>query len=116
MSGAQVLPRLNRRLTLEERQRLGDGAGGFTEHWQAKGVLWAEVIARSGRAGQQAGAPLSDTSYRITVRAAPVGSPARPHPEHRFRDGSRIFDIQAVAESERDGRYLTCFANEEVVI
>ena len=39
----------------------------------------------------------------------------RPVPGQRLRDGARIFAIRAVAERDGDGRYLTCFTQEEVV-
>ncbi|MEP3054394.1 phage head closure protein [Ascidiaceihabitans sp.] len=108
-------PRLNRRLTLEAPDHLSDGAGGFSQSWTAVGVLWAEVVARTGREATQSGAPLSEVSYKITVRAAPVGHIQRPTSQQRFRDGNRIFRIQAVAETNMGACYLTCFANEEVV-
>jgi len=108
-------PRLNRLLVLEAPTRLPDGGGGYSHVWTALGELWAEVTARTGRERSEASASLSAVSYRIVVRAAPYGSPARPQPVQRFREGSRVFVIQAVADHDADGRYLTCFADEEVV-
>lgn len=108
-------PRLNRKLVLEAPERLADGSGGFLETWNALGQLWAEVTARTGRERAEQGARVSATAYRIVVRAAPLGSEARPKPEQRFREGARVFVIQSVAEAGHDGRYLTCFADEEVV-
>lgn len=108
-------PRLNRRLTLESPSRVADGAGGFAENWTALGVLWASVQSRTGREAQSGGAPVSAVSYRIVVRGAPVGDPQRPVAEQRFRDGARLFHIRAVTEMEDAGRYLICFADEEVV-
>jgi hypothetical protein len=32
----------------------------------------------------------------------------------RFRDGARLYRIEAVQESDPMGRFLTCFAVEEV--
>ncbi len=107
-------PRLNRKLVLEGAERAPDGAGGFTESWVAQGDLWAEVTARTGRERAEAGVPVSSMSYRIVVRGAPDGAPSRPRPEQRFRDGTRVFTIQAVSERDPQGRYLTCFASEEV--
>lgn len=109
------LPRLNRRLTLETPQRAPDGAGGYQTVWIALGTVWAACQARSGRERGTGGAPVSAVSYRITVRAAPQSSPARPKPEQRFRDGARIFNIRAVIETEGPELYLTCLADEEVV-
>lgn len=108
-------PRLNRKLILEAPQRVPDGAGGFAESWSALGEVWARVEARTGRETSGEATPLAQVSYRITLRAAPVGSSARPRPEQRFREGSRVFRINAVAEAGESGRYLTCFADEEVI-
>lgn len=106
--------RLNRRLVLEEAQRVPDGAGGFTLAWVALGALWARVEAEAGRERAGEFVTLSSVAHRITVRAAPQGAPSRPKPEQRFREGARVFRITAVAEADAEGRYLTCFAQEEV--
>ncbi|KIC22648.1 head-tail adaptor protein [Leisingera sp. ANG-Vp] len=104
-------PKLSRQLLLEDPQRTSDGAGGYTETWVALGTVWADVNPLAGR---MAGDGLSLQKYRITLRAAPEGFASRPRPDQRFRDGSRVFRIDAVTEADPDGRYLTCFAAEEV--
>jgi head-tail adaptor len=109
-------PHLNRPLVLEAPQRVNDGAGGYTELWQPLGTLWAQVRARTGREAVQGGVAVSRMGCKITVRAAPQGSPERPGPEQRFREGTRVFVIRAVTESDADGRYLICFADEEVAV
>jgi SPP1 family predicted phage head-tail adaptor len=108
-------PKMNRRLRLEEPVQISDGAGGHAINWQEIGILWGEVAARTGREVAGAGAALSKVPYRITVRAAPVGSPSRPDAGQRFRDGTRSFAIVAVAEGDGDGRFLVCVAEEEIV-
>ena len=105
---------LNRKLTLEEPQRLPDGAGGFDETWIALGDLWAEIKAGTGNEKAADHVTLSSISFRITVRAAPHGAPSRPKPEQRFRAGARLFRILAVTEADQNAQYLTCFAKEEV--
>lgn len=109
-------PRLNRKLVLETPQNVADGAGGYVEAWQALGTLWAQVLARSGRETTQSDTPVSAMNYRITVRGAPFGSPERPTPDQRFREGARLFVIRAVAEDDANGRYITCFATEEIAV
>ena len=106
---------LNRKLVLEAPQRVQDGAGGHSEVWTAVGTVWAQVTAGTGReiAGQFV--TVSSVPYKIVVRGAPVGAPSRPKPDQRFREGSRIFLIKAVADRDPEGRYLTCFAQEETV-
>lgn len=104
---------LNRPLVLEAPVGVPDGAGGLTVSWVALGTLWAEVKPSSGRevAGEEV--VVASVGLRITVRGAEVGSPRRPKPEQRFRDGDRVFAILAVTERDRSGAYLTCFAREE---
>lgn len=106
---------LNRKLVLEEPQRISDGAGGFTEVWVALGVHWADIRAGAGRERGTAGlVTVSAVPYRITVRAAPYGAPSRPKPGQRFRDGERLFRIMAVTERDSRSMYLECFAREDV--
>lgn len=107
--------RLNRQLVLQKPERLHDGAGGFVQGWTPLGTVWAQVIARTGRQSAGVAAPISRVGYKIIVRAAPANSPARPHPEQRFCEGSRVFRILAVAEDDQDGRYCICTAQEETV-
>lgn len=107
-------PQLNRAMVLEGVVRTPDGAGGFTEAWAALGTLWAEVLPGSGSDTLGEERMLSAVPYRITVRGAPVGSESRPRPGQRFREGTRLFWIQAVTERDPHGRHLTCFSREEV--
>ena len=106
--------RLSRRMTLEAPIRTPDGAGGYVESWAPLGEVWADVSARAGRERAEGLAPVSAVSYRIVVRAAPPGSPARPQARQRLVEGQRRFLIQAVADWGSAGRYLVCFADEEV--
>lgn len=107
-------PVLARRLILEAPAQVPDGAGGFGESWTALGTVWAEINARTGRERDREGMGASLMGFRITLRGVPVGDPARPEAGQRFREGSRIFNISAVAEADAQGRYLICFAKEEV--
>lgn len=106
---------LSRQLTLEAVEGVADGAGGYAETWQALGLVWAEVTARSGRERDAGEVTLSSTRYRIVLRAAPVGLSSRPAPGMRFREGSRVFTVLSVAEHDAVGRYLRCDTTEEVV-
>lgn len=105
------VPHFNRKLTLEAPTRSSDGAGGFSEVWQTIGTIWGEVLPRG--AGREVEA--SELKLKVTVRAAPQGAPSRPTAAMRFRDGGRLYVIEAVTEAEAAGRYLVCFVKEEVV-
>jgi head-tail adaptor len=106
-----TLPQLTRRLVLEAPDRVPDGAGGYEETWVSLGHVWADVAPRG--AGQEVDAAASRLNHRITLRAAPQGAPSRPTASMRFRDGARIYRIDAVTEADTSGRYLLCFASEE---
>lgn len=108
------VPRLDRRLALEEAQNAADGSGGFSQTWVTLGYLWAEVRPGTGRERAEDFVTVSRVPYRITVRSAPEGMSSRPKPDQRFREGSRLFRILAVSDRDDRGRYLTCFAEEEV--
>ncbi len=107
------VPKLNIPLVLEVPAREGDGLGGFRVVWQPRGVLWAGMRAGAGRErGAEVGAE-SVVTWRITVRAARACDPRRPAAGDRLRMGARLFCIDAVAERDPDGRWLTCHAREE---
>lgn len=102
---------LNRRLVLESPTRIADGSGGFSELWVARGQIWAAVTTRgAGRDVDQS----ARLQLVITMRAVPPGAAARPDATMRFRDGARIYRIEAVHEADKAGRWLSCFAIEEV--
>lgn len=106
-------PRLNVRLELEGSVRESDGMGGYRLVWRRIGSLWADM---KSQAGQERGAevgPESVVSWRITVRGARLGDPRRPAAGQRLRMGQRLFLIEAVAERDSAGQWLTCFAREE---
>jgi len=108
-------PCLNRALLLERRIEQPDGAGGLRLTWETLGTLWAEVRNFSGRESGELGIAKSRIGMKIKVRAMPHGSDMRPSPAQRFREGTRSYKITAVVEAEPVGKYLVCYANEEVV-
>lgn len=107
--------KLNRRFALEVAERVPDGAGGHAENWTVLGTLWGQLKSGAGRERLTGGVALSAVSCRIIFRAAQAGSPQRPKPEQRLREGSRVYRILAVGDYDRAGRYVICHASEEVL-
>lgn len=105
---------LNRPMVLEAAQTAPDGAGGQVMTWAALGTLWVEL--RPGAGGERLGpiAPEGAMAFRAYCRAAPPGSPRRPRPDQRLREGARTFAILAVAEADPDGAHLVCLLRETV--
>ncbi|MCK0148814.1 head-tail adaptor protein [Marivita sp. S6314] len=106
--------RLTSQLVLERLVAVPDGAGGQHESWEALGTVWGEVKPRSGRESLGEAGQVSVTGFRIMVRAAAQGHSARPLPEQRFRDGTRVFRINSVTEADPEARFLMCLCDEEV--
>ncbi|MGR3270433.1 head-tail adaptor protein [Thalassococcus profundi] len=107
-------PDLRHALVLEAPETSPDGAGGWTTSWTEMGTVWAALLPRSGRESTGEAGALATANYRIVVRGAQQGHGARPQPGQRFRLGVRLWAIQAVTEADAQGRYLTCYAQEEV--
>ncbi len=105
---------LNRPMVLEQAVPVPDEAGGQVLAWAGLGTLWVEL--RPGAGGERLGpiAPEGRMTLRAFCRAAPQGSPQRPRPDQRLREGARIFTILAVAEADAAGAYLVCLLREEV--
>lgn len=108
-------PRLTRALTHEALQRVADGMGGYRETWVSLGLVWADIQPGTGRIAGGEFHATATTPYRIILRWMAPGSPDRPQPEQRLREGSRVFRILAVSEEDPHGLYLNLSAVEEVV-
>lgn len=107
------VPKLNVRLDLEGSARQGDGMGGYRIVWQRIGTVWAEMKAATGQERGAEVGPQSVVSWRIILRGAKAGDPRRPAAGQRLRMGQRLFVIEAVAERDPSGQWLTCYAREE---
>lgn len=100
-----------RRLLRLENVQVADGAGGMVEEWQVRGAVWGNVMARSGglRAGEFGRTPR--LAVRIRIPGLPDGHPIRPTVGQRLRDGTRLYDVEAVHEADPLGRELTILAS-----
>ncbi|MXU66316.1 head-tail adaptor protein [Oceanomicrobium pacificus] len=104
--------RLNRRLVLEAAEAAPDGIGGIARTWAPLGLVWAAVDPVAGRSERIGATDLARLRVRIIIRNQRRSSPARPQAGQRFRDGARLFDIEAVAEADPRGGYLVCWTRE----
>lgn len=109
-----AVPDLSLRMALETPDRVDDGMGGHRLVWRQLGWLWAGLEARSAREKGSGPGMISVVQWKILVRGAAVGDPRRPRPGQRLRVDQRLFLIEAVAEADPLGRFLDCFAREEM--
>jgi SPP1 family predicted phage head-tail adaptor len=81
--------RLRHEITIEAHGTANDGAGNWTETWDDRGTVWAEIKPLTGRELYAAQAVSPQTTHRVTMRYWP-GLTA----EHRLKFGSRIFHLE----------------------
>lgn len=105
--------KLNRLFTLETRQTVPDGAGGFRSTWVAQGQIWGGLLPATGRADLIDGQMRSVSRPSILVRARPYDAPDRPHADQRLIEGPRIYSIEAVSEYDQEALYLRLSCKEE---
>lgn len=105
---------LTRPMLLEDPVITPDGAGGHALDWVPLGTLWCELRPGAGSERRGPIAPEGRMLFRIYLRAAPQGSPQRPRPDQRLREGGRVFTLLAVSEADAAGAWLVCHAREEV--
>ncbi|MBT8418867.1 MAG: head-tail adaptor protein [Silicimonas sp.] len=106
---------MTRKLVLEARDAVPDGAGGSSGGWVPLGTHWGEVTLRSGRQERGEAGARSRVSYVVRVRAVGPDQPSRPLPGQRFRDGARVFLIRTVADARSGAAYLDCLTDEEML-
>lgn len=103
---------LNRKFTLEALTAAPDGAGGQTENWTPLGDHFVSLSATSGRERDSGGRPSARVTHKCWMRYFDYDDPARPRADQRFREGTRIFAIRAIAEADDLRRYLVCWLEE----
>lgn len=108
------MPRLNRRMVLETPIDAPDGAGGILRSWVALGEKWVELRPLQGKLAELGDVPVALSRAKIVLRSGSPTSPSRPRAEQRFREGTRVFLIDAVADLTPAARYLVCHVREEV--
>ena len=98
---------LRHRLTLEEAQRVSDGAGGYTETWVSVTDVWAAIRPDGGGEGVEADRLAGRVSHVVTLRYLAGVTPAM-----RLRQGTRVFHILAAIDEDARHRWLRCLCEE----
>ena len=100
----------DKRLVIQAPTRVQDDYGSTVETYGDVDARWAEVTDLSSREFWQAQQVSSDITKKIVLR----DRYASLKPTHRFKLGSRVFDIVGIqAEDERNPRQgQTCMCKE----
>ena len=99
---------LRHRLVLEGGVRTPDGGGGAMRPWIPVAELWAAITTATGTETVAGEAISGRVSHAIEIRYRNDVSPAM-----RLRQGTRLFDIQAVFDVDGHRRFLKCLAQEQ---
>lgn len=106
MTGPRIRD-LRHRLTLEETERVSDGAGGFTESWVAIATVSATIQPSGGGESLESGRLAGRVTHAVTLRYRAGVTPAM-----RFRMGTRVFHILAAFDVDERKSWLKCLCEE----
>lgn len=98
---------LRRRLVLEAPIPTPDGLGGTTQSFETVAAVWAQIEWLSGGERWRMGRAEQYATHRITMRWRDGVDAGQ-----RLLDGTRVFDIRAVADPDGGRRRLTCLVEE----
>jgi SPP1 family predicted phage head-tail adaptor len=99
---------LRHRVTLEAPARAEAEGGTATTTWTTVAELWAEIKPRPQREIVAADAIKGRITHVVRVRFR-----SDIDATHRFRLGTRIFEIRSVHDEREEHRYSVCGCEEE---
>jgi SPP1 family predicted phage head-tail adaptor len=98
---------LRRRLTLETQARVADGGGGVSVTWTPVADLWAELRNPGGSETFIAEGLQGKVTHEIVIRKRMDVVPAM-----RFRQGTRVYIVEAVLGRDEPEPFLRILAEE----
>lgn len=102
--------KLRHLLTLQQSTDVQNARGEAIETWTDEADLWGSIRPLTGREGFAANQMFATATHEIKVRYR-----AGVVPKKRFKHGTRVFDIDAVLNTDERNRELVCIATERNV-
>jgi SPP1 family predicted phage head-tail adaptor len=99
--------KLRHRITIEQKAKVSDGAGGYTESWVPFVTIWASVDPVSGKEYYEAQQMQSSVSHKIRIR---YKSGVLPSMRVNFKE--RIFAVESVINWEERNRDMMLMCTE----
>jgi len=100
---------LRHQVVIQAEAPTADGGGGSTLAWTDVATAWARIEPLSGTERLHAGQLEDGVTHRITLRHR-TGLTAK----HRFKFGTRTFNVRAVIDRDERRRWLDVMAEEGV--
>ena len=98
---------LDKRITLQAKTRVPDGAAGFTETWTDLGTIWAAIWPASANEMTQANSTTMVISHRIRIRYRSV-----LRPSWRVKFGAQYFSIVGITSPNEGREWIDILAKE----
>lgn len=100
--------KMNKALTLQERTRVPDGQGGFSEVWSDVSVVWGSIEPMKAYERFQAQQMETPASHKIMTRYD-----SRITTAHRLVFETRVMDIKEVINLNEDNMFLKLIVIEK---
>jgi SPP1 family predicted phage head-tail adaptor len=98
---------LDKRVTLQAKTRVPDGASGFTETWTDIATVFAAIWPTSANEMTQANSTTMVISHRIRIRYRSVLRPA-----WRVKFGARYFSIVGITSPNESREWIDILSKE----
>ncbi|MEM0907091.1 MAG: phage head closure protein [Pseudomonadota bacterium] len=99
---------LRRRVSLERREDMFDGAGGMTSTYALLSEVFAAVEAKRRRTDVEGGREIGVVTHLVTIRFRDDLSG-----RVRIRDGGAIYRVLSTERADPQGRFLHLWCEEE---
>ena len=106
---ANSIGKMRYKVKLQEPTSTTDAGGGRSQVWDTLGVIWANIVPKSGKETYQHGQITDTTTHDVYIRYR-----SDVNAKHRICYGTRTFNIQSILNVEERDRFclLSCVEGE----
>lgn len=101
-----AIGKLNRRIEIQTFTRTQNSFGEESKSWSTSATVWARIEPSKGKEYFDAQQVKGKTSYKVTIRKTDIST------DDRLKYGSKIFEIDAILDTDTDRRYLEIMCYE----
>lgn len=110
MANDVLIDRLNKRIEIQEKIKVLDNYGGFTETWATLYTCWAEIKPMNTSNDFEANKISDKITYIITIRYT-----KDIKNNYRIKFKNRIFNIINIMNVMEENKILEIIAEEEII-
>lgn len=102
--------RMRERITIQAENPSADNYGGYSLSWSDVTTVWGRVQPLRGAEQYEAMRTEAQTQYTIRIRYY-----SGLTEKHRFKLGTRVFNIRAILNTDEHGMYQECLCEEGTI-